>query len=1393
MLRLADINIRPKLVFLFVITGIIPLAIVGFYGSQMAVDALMEKSFNQLITVQHLRKGELETTFQLRWDAMEMLAGHPHTLWLVKSVNYYHAQHDPQLISDNKAAKKAYSGYLNQFLQSNDYMDLIIIGVPHGHILFSMNGKIHPDGDLSDARYHDSGLRRAFDQVVEKKKSVLVDFSPYRPAGGMEAAFLAEPVFDDDHEFIGVIVALLPSWFLTGLIESTEGMGQTGESYIVALEASSHQFELRSDMKTMGEGQYVTGFRLGRALDYWNDAVAYGEQGHYGTYTDSVDSAVLSAFNQLSIDDVNWYLISKIDEFEVEAPVRKIIARTAMLSLALVLFIGIGAFAISRWITRPIIKGVQFAQAISEGNYDAAIAKDRNDELGKLAKALNHMARNLSDLDWMKKGKEALDDAMRGEDDEMVLARRFIRFIVPHLGAQLGAVYTHQEGELILMASYAFTDRQGNFNTVKLGEGMVGQAALEHEVIIFSDVQEDVPMVNYGIGERPASHYMIVPLHHEEDLVGVFVVGSVSPFTGLHRQFIDENMENVAIVMGAAKSRKIIKSLYEQAQEQKAELVAQNKALAEKTLALESSESELQAQQEELQATNEELEAQANALKASEKVLHTQQEELRVTNEELESHAKAQMEQKKALEARNQELIDAQRVIEKKAKELGIASRYKSEFLANMSHELRTPLNSILILSQLLAANSDENLTHKQVQSAGAIHSSGEDLLKLINEILDLSKVESGKVELVMETVDIQDIVSDLTRIFKGLSEQKGVGFSINVHPDLPQHLYTDSQRVQQILRNLITNAFKFTEQGEVLLDICRPSSGLIAKSGVEGIAPHRFVSFSVADQGIGIPKAQQQVIFEAFKQADGGTSRKYGGTGLGLAISKELAKLLGGWIHLESEAGQGSVFTVTILERADHLATVGAPSFQEAANTPHSGGEISSGQIPVRETASPPSAVNAGRAKPLPPSSSGDPLAISQTSKSPSKVSERPFLEDDRKGLTPDDKSLLIIEDDEGSAKIMRDFGREKGFKCIVAESGETGLHFADYYRPSAIILDIGLPGIDGWTVMKRLKSDSRLSHIPVHFMSAADSTMDAMRMGAIGFLSKPVSLEKVEGTFARIEQLISRPVRHLLVVEDDAIQRESINALIGNGDVETTMVESGDEALTALSKAHYDCMILDLGLKDMSGFELLEAMHQHDSHAQIPVIIYTGRDLTQEEDKVLRRYTERIIIKGVKSPERLLEESALFLHRVEENLPEEKRQMLQMTHQKEAVLNGKTILLVDDDMRNVFALSSVLEEKGLNLIIARDGVEGVEKVQHHPEIDLILMDIMMPNMDGYQAMAEIRKDSQKRELPIIALTAKAMKGDRDKCMEAGASDYLAKPVDMDKLISMLKVWLYS
>ena len=600
---------------------------------------------------------------------------------------------------------------------------------------------------------------------------------------------------------------------------------------------------------------------------------------------------------------------------------------------------------------------------------------------------------------------------------------------------------------------------------------------------------------------------------------------------------------------------------------------------------------------------------------------------------------------------------------------------------------------------------------------------------------------------------------------------------------DAPTFLHSDSQRLQQILRNLLTNAFKFTHQGAVTLTISRPAQHRCQQLNA---APDSLIEFAVSDDGIGIAKDKQTVIFQAFQQADGSTSRNYGGTGLGLSITKELTHLLGGAIYLESEEGKGSVFTIVLpLVHAGEAA--GSEEKQlEPGVVIDAVAEPKPASIPVTEKQCPPAQAAEAR------QGSGIVAAPPAVQALPAIASDSEFVEDDRKGITADCKSLLIIEDDRAFAQIMRDFARERGFKCIVAGDGESGLHFADFYKPSAIILDIGLPGIDGWTVMERLKDNSELRHIPVHFMSANDSTLDAMRMGAIGYLTKPVDINKMEKAFGKIEDIISKPVSRLLVVEDDEVQRESIEALIGNGDVSITAVATGKEALQELEDSSYDCMVLDLGLSDMSGFELLECIRKSETAARVPIIIYTGRELTRDEEKELNRYAESIIIKGVKSPERLLDETALFLHRVEADLPEEQRGMLKMVHDKEALLHGKTLLLVDDDMRNVFALSSVLEEKGMEVIIARNGLECLDKLKEEAKVDGVLMDIMMPKMDGYEAMREIRRQREFAKLPIIALTAKAMKGDRSKCIEAGASDYLAKPVNTDKLLSMLRVWLY-
>lgn len=1378
MFRFSDMRIRFKLILLFILSGSIPLVIAGFFGGKLTTASLMDKSFNQLVTVQTIRKGRIEAFFEDRRIGTRDLAASKQVnelLDILKAQRALSRQGD-ELGVDTRAADywgraARYGDLLETYTQDYGYHDIFVMDAEKGDVLFSVAGEDDLGTNLKHGVYRHTGLAQVWQAVVATGKAAYFDFAPFEPSGGSEAFFIAQPIRDQDKIVKGVMAFQFSPEQVTRIVAAREGMGTTGESYLLGKHSHEDSYEFRSNLKITGDGRYVVGTTLGQAPAYWKDAVAAGEAGGHAAYVDSVGEAVLVAYNKLSIFGLDWYLISKIDKYEVTAPVRDIVRIVAVMSVLLIGFIGAGAFFLSRTITIPLMAGIRFAQDISKGKLDASLPLDQKDEMGGLAKALNSMARNLQDLDWLKSGKEGLDDTLRGEYDTENLAKRFVSFMTRHMEAQLGALYLLNEDLLELKASYAFTDRGGNFNRIGLGEGMVGQAALECETLVFTGMNAEAPAINYGAGEVLPSNYIAVPIAYKGGMIGVLLLGSVNRFTPLHRRFLDQNIENAAILFKGAESGELVQELLNQSREQQEALRASNEELEARASALKESEAELQAQQEELRVTNEELEAQTTALKESECELQAQQEELRVTNEELEERTKALEEQKEAVTAKNADLIEAQAVVKQKALDLEVASKYKSEFLANMSHELRTPLNSILILSQLLSKNREGNLSAKQVESAKAVHASGSDLLSLINEILDLSKIEAGKVELVIEEVTMASLTGDLHRLFNGVAADKGLAFDVRVADGIPTVLRTDSQRLQQILRNLLTNAFKFTHKGTVSLSIARPDQAALGSTGLD---LDRAVAFTVKDEGIGIPKEKQAAIFQAFKQADGSTSRKYGGTGLGLSISRELTKLLGGTIFLESTEGKGSAFTIVLPE-----AYSGGALPEEPGPVPSGDDRPSQGATapappsrPEKRDATEPE--DAGRGAPAGPPPAND------------------YVEDDRQGLTPASKSLLIIEDDRNFAEIMLEFARERGFKGVVAEDGETGLHFADYYKPSAIILDIGLPGIDGWTVMERLKENPELRHIPVHFMSANDSSLDAMRMGAIGYLTKPASMEKIEDAFGKLEDIVSKPVSRLLLVEDDKIHRESIQALIGNGDVETTAVSTGGQALRELEKGGYDCMILDLGLEDMSGFELLERIRLSETSARVPVIIYTGQDLTREEEKELNRYAESIIVKGVKSPERLLDESALFLHRVEADLPEEKRKMLKMVHGKEAILRGKTILLVDDDMRNVFALSSVLEEREMEVVIARNGLECLEKLKETDRVDAVLMDIMMPEMDGYEAMGEIRKQKEFARLPIIALTAKAMKGDRSKCIEAGASDYLAKPVNAEKLLSMLRVWLY-
>ncbi len=761
---------------------------------------------------------------------------------------------------------------------------------------------------------------------------------------------------------------------------------------------------------------------------------------------------------------------------------------------------------------------------------------------------------------------------------------------------------------------------------------------------------------------------------------------------------------------------------------------------------------ELQVQQEELRAANEELEEQSNALRESQAHMEEQQAELEQTNEQLAEQAEELARQRDQMDDKNQRLNEVQLMLEQRADELQRASRYKSEFLANMSHELRTPLNSSLILAKLLADNPDGNLSDDQVQFARSIYSAGNDLLTLINDILDISKVEAGKLEVHPELTILSRLVDGMKNLFLPLAMEKSLQFSVELADELPASLFTDRQRLEQILKNLLANAFKFTEKGSVTLRVEPRDDDLLA--------------FAVRDTGIGIAPEQQAAIFEAFRQADGTTNRRYGGTGLGLSISRELANLLGGEIEVQSTPGAGSTFTLVVPQNYSE-AFVAEPVVQEPSRQPEP------------------------RQKPAPAASKAPALQDERELLNRAAAAPQARLADDRDKFPFKERCVLVIEDEPQFARILHDLAHELQYSCLLSQNADDGFDTAVQYKPDAILLDMRLPDHSGLTVLERLKENSATRHIPVHVVSVEDRKEAALQMGAVGYAMKPTTREELKDVFGRLEAKLAQKVKRILLVEDDALQRESMSRLIEDVDIEITAVEFGAQALEQLRDTVFDCMIIDLKLPDMDGSELLERMAKEDICSFPPVIVYTGRNLTRDEEAALLKYSRSIIIKGARSPERLLDEVTLFLHKVESDMPPERQKMLKSARSREKAFEGRTILVVDDDVRNVFALTSALEQKGALVEIARNGLEAIDKLQHDAGIDLVLMDIMMPEMDGFTAMQEIRKDARFAKLPIIAVTAKAMKDDQDRCLRSGANDYLAKPIDLDRLFSLIRVWL--
>ncbi|MBI9034761.1 MAG: response regulator [Bacteroidales bacterium] len=1308
---------------------------------------------------------------------------------------------------------------LYRIAELNNLNDVLLLN-SKGDVLFSTSEFDDLGTNIYNGKYSATQFAATARKVIDSKQTLFSDLEMY-PATNTESGFFIRRIFDRKGEFLGLMALSIGLEHIDRIISDDAGIGETGVAYLIGRDMilrTASRFENPDDRLTkkimhkkavewVNTYEYFP-MRLREGIDNAPMEIISTYQGLQNKWV----YGIVRDVNSLSAYGVNWALIEELSHDEVFTYPRKLsrVARYSVFLVAIIVLIT-SMLVTSRFVT-PIKQLSAWAKQVAQGQLISKNIRAPKDEVGEmkdtfnqlveyirsvaeisqliakgdyskklevrseydvLAESVNQMIDSfrgvvnqantiangdystnvvpraekdtlgialynmtntlresrdvLVEQDWLKTGLGKLADQISGRKSIDVLCMDAINQLVEYLNAQVGMIYVLDDDRLILKGSYALGLEENAIHEIELGEGLIGQVGKTMKMAEFTRSTDELPRIGYGIVHEIPNHVIISPLIYENQLIGVILIGTVGHFDSLQKKFFNQTMDNIAIAVNAAQANSRLQILFEETQQQK---------------------ERLQIQQEELRQTNEELEEQTRALKQSEEKLQNQKEELSVINEELEERTKALERERDRINKANEKLEKAGKEIEQKAKDLELASQYKSEFLANMSHELRTPLNSILVLSQIMAANPKGNLDGKQIEFSNTIHSSGQDLLDLINEILDLSKVESGKMEFHLEELLLDSLISQVSKTFKPLASNKGLKFHVEKQDGVPDTIVSDPQRLYQIIKNLLSNALKFTEEGSIGFKVHRAPQGTVFSNSNLNI--NNTVGLTVSDTGIGIPADKLELIFEAFQQADGTTSRRYGGTGLGLSITKTFSEKLNGEVQVNSVVGKGTSFSLYL-------------PVEIIESTMDNSSKVSN-------------------------------VVILENVEVEEPVDEEVFMEDDRDLINKGDKFVLIVEDDRTFAQVLLDIAREKGFKCMIAASGETGLHFTEKFYPSAIILDVGLPGIDGWEVMDRLKSNPKTRHIPIYFISALDKNIEAMRMGAVGFITKPASIDRLYSVFDKLADLVSRSVKRLLVIDDELIVRKSVIDLIGKEGIEIVDCEKGLEALQMMKKHRFDCVILDLGLEDVSGFEILEKMREEPQLKGTPVIIYTGQDLNHDEEHHLRLLADSIILKGARSPERLLAETTLFLHRNEELIPAEKKEMLhEAIKDKEAVFRNKTILVVDDDMRNVFALSSLLESKKMKTVLAKNGREGIEMLEKHGEIDLVLMDIMMPEMDGYEAMRKIRLQEKFRRLPIIALTAKAMKDDREKCIAAGANEYLSKPVDNVKLLSMLRVWLYS
>ncbi len=1437
------IGVGKSLLLWFLAISFIPLATVSFINFLNAYQGLTIVAEKSLNASSQLRMRYIYTFFDEASDFLEINAGSPQKLKqfteLEKAFNQSNLSADKFVKTPlwDSLAKRLKLEFIPSIKRQNFYDVLFIDN--NGNILFRTKKDKDLGENIYESNINTTKFAKTVRKAVEEHKMLFSDLEHYAPSYNIISGFFIKPILNKQNHLQGLLVLQLTMDIINEMIQQEAGYGETGDAFIIG-----DDLYLRSATRFGNDNEILKRQIKNKKTLEWRDFLHHRSDKLYlknneldvervTTYNaDGKGKYVLGIYrnlNELEKYGLHWALVEEIEHSEAFAYARRLsnmVKVSFIITIILVFFISI---LVTRWFVNPIkqlsswakqistglliIKNVKAPQneigemrdtfndlvkslkryadiaklvakgdfsekvdersnddilaksinqmvesfrgvvkqanSIVEGDYNTLIKpRSQNDALGKalykMTETLRKNAFEFKKEDWIKSGLNELDKVLKGKIDIAKLCDGIISFFARYLEAQIGLLYLFDGNYLMLESTYAISKNLKSISTqIKLGEGIVGQAFKDKQRLLINSKNEGDLPIDIGLGKKSPKQIAVIPFSYKDEVIGVMELGTVSEFTELQLYFLDLAIQDIALAIITLQSHLKVKELLARTQQQA---------------------KELEVQQEELRQANEELQEQTNALRQSERSLQEQQEELKVTNEELEERTKALEIQRDAIRKKNKELEIARKEIEQKAADLEKASLYKSEFLANMSHELRTPLNSIIVLSQLLNENKKEHLDDKEKEFAQTINSSGLDLLDLINDILDLSKVESGAIELMPERLYLNDLADFVKSNFEPVINQKGLKLKIEKNNEIPPYIITDIQRVQQIIKNLMSNAIKFTQHGSITFSLNIAKSKNLDKP---------MLAISVKDSGIGIPKEKQKIIFEAFKQADGTTSRKYGGTGLGLSISRNFSELLGGFMKLKSEEGKGSEFIL-------YLPLEYKPSKTSDASSSLSQNQSKTLQNLQNDVVSYQNVKNVSD-------------KIDANAENNKENINENLISDDRDNLLKTDKIILIIEDDANFAKVLLSLAHEHNFKGIIALTGEVGLYFADYYHPDAVILDMLLPGINGEKVLEKLKKNPKTRAIPVHIISSNDFELNMLKKGAIGYLTKPVNKAQLDQTFDKIENFIAKPVKKLLIVEDEALTRKSIVELMSNSSIEIESVESGEEALEKLESNSFDCIILDLGLKGMSGYEVLEKMNMNENRKKIPVVIYTSKDLTEEENETLKKYAQSIILKGAKSFERLLAETTLFLHQVDSDFSESKKKMLENVHGKKNIIEGKTILVVDDDMRNVFALSSVLENYKANVIVAKNGKEAIEKLHANSNIDLILMDIMMPEMDGYEAMKIIRKNKKYKNLPIIALTAKAMKEDREKCIAAGANEYLSKPVEKEKLISLLRVWLYK